>query len=77
MRLFYNLDQIIHSLCERLSAGTAGAGVSAETGSRVKVAESIADKAAPAVDQPRLVRPWFPCVRRSHVCEVVFALERR
>ena len=41
---------------ERSSAGTAGAGVSAETGWRVKVTESMADRAAPAVVQPRLVR---------------------
>jgi hypothetical protein len=41
---------------DRLSAGTAGAGVSVETGWRVKVTESMADRAAPAVVQPRLVR---------------------
>jgi hypothetical protein len=41
---------------ERLSAGTAGAGVSVETGWRLKVTESMADRAAPAVVQPRLVR---------------------
>ena len=44
---------------ERSSAGTAGAGVSVETGCRVKVAGSMADRAAPAVDQPRLVRPCY------------------
>lgn len=44
---------------ERSSAGTAGAGVSVGTGWRVKVTESKADRAAPAVDQPRLVRPWL------------------
>ena len=44
---------------ERLSAGTAGAGVSVETGWRVKATESMADRAAPAVVQPRLVRPWW------------------
>lgn len=43
-------------LGERSSAGTAGAGVSVETGWRVKVTESMADRAAPAVVQPRLVR---------------------
>jgi hypothetical protein len=47
---------------ERLSAGTAGAGVSVETGFRVKVTESMADRAAPAVDQPRLVLPSVCCV---------------
>ena len=46
-------------LAERSSAGTAGAGVSVETGWRVKVGESMADRAAPAVVQPRLVRPGF------------------
>ena len=56
MRLFYNLDQIIHSLCERSSAGTAGAGVSVETGWRVKSTEGVADRTAPAVVQTRLVR---------------------
>ena len=44
-------------MAERSSAGTAGAGVSVETGWRVKVTERMADRAAPAVDQPRLVRP--------------------
>ena len=44
---------------ERSSAGTAGAGVSVETGWRVKVTESMADRAAPAVVQPRLVRLWL------------------
>jgi hypothetical protein len=38
----------------RSSAGTAGAGESVETGRRLKVRESMADKAAPAVVQPRL-----------------------
>jgi hypothetical protein len=47
----------VHELGERSSAGTAGAGVSVETGRRVKVTESIADRAAPAVDQPHLVPP--------------------
>lgn len=46
----------LHFLAERLSAGTAGAEVSVETGWRVKVTESMADTAAPAVAQPRLVR---------------------
>lgn len=41
---------------QRQSAGTAGAGVSVETGWRVKVTESMADRAAPAVVQPRFVR---------------------
>ena len=40
---------------ERSSAGTAGAGESVVTGWRVKVTESMADRAAPAVVQPRLV----------------------
>jgi hypothetical protein len=40
-----------------MSAGTAGAGVSVETGRWVKVTQSMADRAAPAVVQPRLVRP--------------------
>jgi hypothetical protein len=44
---------------ERLSAGTAGARVSLETGWRVKVTESRADRAAPAVVQPRFVRLHF------------------
>ncbi len=44
---------------ERLSAGTAGAGVSVETEWGDKATESMADRAAPAVDQPRLVRPWL------------------
>ena len=43
-------------LAQRSSAGTAGAGVSVETGWRVKVTESMADRAAPAVVQPRFVR---------------------
>lgn len=43
-------------LAERSSAGTAGAGVSVETGWWVKVTESMADRAAPAVAQPRFVR---------------------
>jgi hypothetical protein len=46
---------------ERSSAGTAGAGVSVDTGWRVKATEIMADKAAPAVVQPRLVRPGFAC----------------
>ena len=41
---------------ERSSAGTAGAGVNVETGRRIKVTESMADTAPPAVVQPRLVR---------------------
>ena len=36
-------------MAERSSAGTAGAGVSVETGWRVRVTESMADRAAPAV----------------------------
>lgn len=43
-------------MAERSSAGTAGAGVNATTGWWVKVTESMADRAAPAVVQPRLVR---------------------
>jgi hypothetical protein len=43
-------------LAGRSSAGTAGAGVGVETGWRVKVTASMADRAAPAVVQPRLVR---------------------
>jgi hypothetical protein len=54
-------------LAERLSAGTAGAGVSVETGWRVEVTKSTADSAAPAVVQPRLVRPWLWMVA-SHGC---------
>lgn len=38
-----------HYLGKRQSGGTSGAGVSAETGWRVKVTESMADRAAPAV----------------------------
>jgi len=45
---------------ERSSAGTAGAGVSVETGWWVKVTESMADRTAPAVAQPRLV--WLAVV---------------
>jgi hypothetical protein len=41
---------------ERSSAGTAGAGVSVETGWRVKSTEGVADRTAPAVVQTRLVR---------------------
>ena len=48
--------EVLRFLGERLSAGTAGAGVSVETGWRVKVTESMADTAATAVDQLRLVR---------------------
>ncbi len=33
-----------------------------ETGWRVKVTESMANRAAPAVVQPRLVRRWFVSV---------------
>ena len=33
--------------------------MSVETGRRVKPTESMADRAAPAVVQPRLVRPWL------------------
>ena len=44
---------------QRQSAGTAGAGVSVETGCRVKVTEGMADRGAPAVVQPRLVRLCF------------------
>jgi hypothetical protein len=49
---------MVSLFAQRLSAGTAGAGVSVETGWRVKVMENMADRAAPAVDQPRLVRTW-------------------
>ena len=42
-------------LSERSSAGASGAGGN-ETGWRVKVMESLADRAAPAVVQERLVR---------------------
>jgi hypothetical protein len=57
-----------HHGTERSSAGTAGAGVSVETGRRVKVTESIADRAAPAVDQPRFVRlRWIVVCRHSVV----------
>lgn len=57
-----------HFLAERSSAGTAGAGVSVETGWWVEVAESMTDRAAPAVFQPRLVRLrlW---IRVAHGCE--------
>ena len=41
---------------ERSSAATAGAGVNVDTEWRVKVTGSMADRAAPAVVQPRLVR---------------------
>jgi len=41
---------------ERSSAGTAGAGVSVETGWWVINSKIMADRAAPAVVQPRLVR---------------------
>ena len=41
---------------QRSSAGTAGVGVSVETGWRVINTKSMADRAAPAVVQPRLVR---------------------
>jgi hypothetical protein len=54
-------------LAERLSAGTAGAAVSVETGWRVKATESMADRAAPAVVQPRFVRPWLCYVFRHRV----------
>jgi len=47
-----------------LSAGTAGAGVSDETGGRVKVTESMADIAAPAIIQPRLVSPYLLVILR-------------
>ncbi len=50
---------------QRPSAGTAGAGVSVETGWRVKATERMADRAAPAVGQPRLV---LPAVNESAVC---------
>ena len=60
-------------LGERSSAGTAGTGVSDETGWKVKATESVADRTAPAVEQPRLVRPLLcgftghrsPCHRDS------------
>lgn len=48
--------------CLTMRCGTAGAGVSAETGWRVKVTQSLADSGAPAVVQPHLVRPWFGVV---------------
>ena len=48
-----------YGLPERLSAGTAGAGVSVETGRRVEVTKSMGDRAAPAVVQPRLVSHLF------------------
>ena len=41
----------------RLSAGTARARVNVETRRRVEVTESMVGRAAPAVVQPRLVRP--------------------
>ena len=47
---------LITSFQERSSAGTAGAGVSVETGWRVKSTEGVADRTAPAVVQTRLVR---------------------
>jgi hypothetical protein len=50
-------ERVMPHVAERLSAGTAGAGVSVETGWRVKVTESVAERAAPAVVQPRFVRP--------------------
>jgi hypothetical protein len=52
-------ELVVFHLClaQRLSAGTAGAGGSVETGWRVKVTKGKADTAAPAVVQPRLVRP--------------------
>jgi hypothetical protein len=56
MLCFRGFAQDVLRLGERSSAGTAGAAVSVETGWRVKVAESVADRAAPAVVQPRLVR---------------------
>lgn len=45
----------LHS-AKRSSAGTAGAAASVEMGWRVKVTESMANRAAPAVVQPRLRR---------------------
>ena len=47
---------------------TAGAGGNVETGWRVKVAESMADTAAPAVGHQRFVRPWLS------VCSAVVML---
>lgn len=51
---------------ERSSAGTAGAPVSVETGWRVETTKSMADRAAPAVVQPRLVRPWLWMMAMLH-----------
>ena len=56
--------QTVGISAERLSAGTAGAGMSVEMGWRVKNTENMADSAAPAVVQPRLVRPCL--VYASH-----------
>lgn len=44
--------------------------MSVETEWRVKVTESIADKAAPAVVQPRLVRSWLSISAALHDCGV-------
>lgn len=52
---FLVFSWVIFFFCRTLSAGTAGAGVSVETGLRVKVTGSMSDTAAPAVVQPRLV----------------------
>ena len=49
------------SVAERSSAGTDGAAVNVEMGWRVKVSESISDRAAPAVVQPR-----FVCAQHGH-----------
>ena len=43
-------------LGEGSSAGTAGVGVSVDTRWQVKVTGSVADRTAPAVVPPRLVR---------------------
>jgi hypothetical protein len=60
----YHRSSIHH---ERSSAGTAGAGVGADTGWRVEVTESMADRAAPAVVQPRLVRLGFFMPSTVHI----------
>lgn len=48
------------------SAGTARADLRVETGWRVKVTEGVADRAAPSVVQPRLVRLWLPHCSMRH-----------
>lgn len=52
-------SEVVHALsisAQRRSDVTTGAGVSVKPEWRVKVTESMPDRAAPAVDQPRLVR---------------------